>query len=267
MDEPKPTQEQSTGLEPDSASAPEVTSGGSSRWLGRDQQCVAALQSLGMPHTSVWRPGGSVREQLLALAPNTPIATFSNGRYTNSTDGTSHAALFQRPASDGSGFYVLDQWKGKPFGERFIPFDNKARPVNNGENYQVVSTGDSGPTAPMVSDSAPKQTLATNLPQTGNQVLPPDLTRVFENALTGDSTTKDSLVANLLGGQVPQESSRDRLAQWLGLVAKSQQGNQLALANIVQRPQAGMSAGTAGVPNLAGYRVLPVDHDPFARSV
>jgi hypothetical protein len=68
------------------------------------------------------------------------IATFgSNGTYTNSTDGTSHAAIYV--GQNGIGLQVWDQWTGQPVHQRTIRFQGGApgvKPVNDGDAYYVI---------------------------------------------------------------------------------------------------------------------------------
>lgn len=57
-----------------------------------------------------WRPGERVLDAR-HLARGTAIATFIDGRYPGHDSGN-HAAFFL--ALSGNGFYVMDQWIGKP---------------------------------------------------------------------------------------------------------------------------------------------------------
>lgn len=71
----------------------------------------------GVPHSSQLRRGA-------AVDANTPrgaiVATFNGaGQYTNSTDGSSHIAVFLETRTDGA-IAVVDQWKGQPVHERTI---------------------------------------------------------------------------------------------------------------------------------------------------
>lgn len=66
-----------------------------------------ARAAAGMPCTAAWKRGARVRGA--ALAPGTAIATFDkNGRYANSTNGKSHAAIYL--GQSATGIRVLDQW-------------------------------------------------------------------------------------------------------------------------------------------------------------
>lgn len=74
-------------------------------------QCVAFVQEYAdIGPTSLWKRGQKVKGN--SIAKGTPIATFnSQGIYTNSTDGSSHAAIFW--SQDDNGITVYDQWKGQ----------------------------------------------------------------------------------------------------------------------------------------------------------
>jgi hypothetical protein len=103
-------------------------------------QCVAFVQQAsGAPLTSGWNQGSKVRGDL-ALPAGTAIATFdSSGRYTNSTDGTSHAAIYV--GQNEIGLQVWDQWKGQPVHQRTIRFQGGAvgvKPVNDGDAFYVI---------------------------------------------------------------------------------------------------------------------------------
>src|SRR5579863_8930857 len=76
-------------------------------------QCVAFVeQASGAPLTSSWHCGDKVRGNS-TIQKGTAIATFdANGKYTNSTDGTSHAAIYI--GQDAVGLQVWDQWTGQP---------------------------------------------------------------------------------------------------------------------------------------------------------
>lgn len=96
-------------------------------------------QASGAPLTSQWKKGAKVRGDL-TIHPGTAIATFdSNGKYTNSTDGTSHGAIYV--GQNGVGLLVWDQWKGQPVHQRTIRFQDGApgvKPVNDGDAFYVV---------------------------------------------------------------------------------------------------------------------------------
>lgn len=98
--------------------------------------CVALVQLLGAPHTSRWRWGEKVRGS--GAPALTIIATFNQaGRYANATDGSSHAAVFLEQTN--AGLRVIDQWKGRPVGERLIRFrDGHGPQVDDGDAYYVV---------------------------------------------------------------------------------------------------------------------------------
>ena len=100
--------------------------------------CVRFVQTVApeVGHTSTWLRGDRVRGN--DIPPGTVIATFdSNGRYTNSTDGSSHAAVFVR--QDGEGLHVIDQWVGRPVNPRHIRFRGGSTvAVNDGDAFHVV---------------------------------------------------------------------------------------------------------------------------------
>jgi hypothetical protein len=103
-------------------------------------QCVAFVQAASAaPNTGMWKQGTLVKGQS-ALAAGTVIATFSAaGKYTNSMDGTSHAAIYVQ--QDARGILVWDQWVGQPVHQRWIRFQGAApgvKPVNNGDFFCVV---------------------------------------------------------------------------------------------------------------------------------
>ena len=102
--------------------------------------CVPFVQDAsGAPNTSAWKRGRLVKGDSTVLK-GTAIATFnSEGRYTNSTDGTSHAAIYLEQTSVG--LHVWDQWKGQPVHMRWIRFQGGAagaKPVNDGDAYYVI---------------------------------------------------------------------------------------------------------------------------------
>lgn len=102
-------------------------------------QCVAFVEAAsGAPLTSSWTKGAQVKGAMLAAG--TAVATFGPaGTYTNSTDGTSHAAIYvsQSPV----GILVWDQWIGQPVHQRTIRFQGGApgtEPVNDGDFFYVI---------------------------------------------------------------------------------------------------------------------------------
>ncbi|HEY2617840.1 MAG TPA: BPSL0067 family protein [Acetobacteraceae bacterium] len=102
-----------------------------------DGHCVALLREVGgLPPTSRWRRGVPARGG--DLAPGTLIATFDHeGRYTNRTDGTAHAAVLI--AETEQGLLVWDQWLGQPVHQRTIRFrGNTGDPVNNGDSFHAI---------------------------------------------------------------------------------------------------------------------------------
>jgi len=103
-------------------------------------QCVAYVQQAsGAPLTAQWSQGALARGNL-TIQPGTAIATFGpNGTYTNSTDGSSHAAVYM--GQNEVGLQVWDQWKGQPVHQRTIRFQGGApgvHPVNDGDAFYVI---------------------------------------------------------------------------------------------------------------------------------
>lgn len=102
-------------------------------------QCVAFVEkSSGAPLTSSWSQGAKVKGA--TLAAGTAIATFgAAGKYTNSTDGTSHAAIYI--GQNAAGIQVWDQWLGQPVHQRTLRFQGGApgvKPVNDGDAFYVI---------------------------------------------------------------------------------------------------------------------------------
>ncbi|MCU1294224.1 MAG: hypothetical protein JWP08_3074 [Bryobacterales bacterium] len=103
-------------------------------------QCVSFVQQAsGAPQTALWKRGKKVKGDL-TITKGTAIATFNAvGKYTNSLDGTSHAAIYI--SQDGLGVVVWDQWKGQPVHQRTIRFQGGAigvKPVNDGDAFYVI---------------------------------------------------------------------------------------------------------------------------------
>lgn len=104
-------------------------------------QCVAFVQKAsGAPQTILWSMGDKVKGDL-TLPKGTAIATFGvQGKYTNSLDGTSHAAIYV--SQDAIGITVWDQWTGQPVHQRVIRFRGGAagvKPVNDGDAFYVIN--------------------------------------------------------------------------------------------------------------------------------
>lgn len=102
--------------------------------------CVPYVQQAsGTPVTSLWKQGKHVKGEF-TIAKGTAIATFSSdGVYTNSLDGSSHAAIYV--SQDAVGINVWDQWKGQPVHQRTIRFQGGAagvKAVNDGDAYSVI---------------------------------------------------------------------------------------------------------------------------------
>lgn len=97
----------------------------------------AADPSVGL--TATWTKGAAVQGNT-SLQPGTAIATFgSNGTYTNSLDGSSHAAIYL--GQNAEGIQVQDQWVGQVAHVRTIPWTNSysAKAANNGSAFYVIS--------------------------------------------------------------------------------------------------------------------------------
>lgn len=112
------------------------------RWIGKvvgSGQCMALVQLVdpGVPNSSKLRQGIKVRGA--DLPPGAVVATFNNGRYTNSTDGSSHIAILLDQNDEG--LRVIDQWVLHPVAERIIRFKNGLGPAcDDGDRYCVVET-------------------------------------------------------------------------------------------------------------------------------
>jgi hypothetical protein len=113
-------------------------------------QCVALVQAVaGVGNTHTWQQGDNV-QQLVNNGGSppigTPIATFgSNGTYTNSLDGTSHAAIYLGPAPNNGGIQVLDQYVGSdgqpvPAKIHTIPWSGGSQVISNASNYSIINT-------------------------------------------------------------------------------------------------------------------------------
>lgn len=112
--------------------------------------CVALVQNKleilgqqypGLPHTSLWREGPAVKGNT-SLAIGTVVATFEKGRYINDP-GRSHAAYYA--GQNDKGIFVVEEFKqlkkqGKPIQKRFIEFNDKKSPSNNGNRFSVLYT-------------------------------------------------------------------------------------------------------------------------------
>ncbi len=103
-------------------------------------QCVAFVQLVShAPQTSAWKRGKRVKGDV-TISTGTAIATFdAAGKYTNSLDGSSHAAIYVK--QDAKGILVWDQWVGQPVHQRWIRFQGgpPAKPVNDGDAYYVIA--------------------------------------------------------------------------------------------------------------------------------
>jgi hypothetical protein len=108
-------------------------------------QCVALVQAAdpAVGHTSTWAQGQRVVGS--DIAPGTVIATFdANGRYTNSTDGSSHAAIYL--GQNAQGMQVQDQFVlngvKQPSAVRTISWNGNtpaAIAANRGTAFYVVT--------------------------------------------------------------------------------------------------------------------------------
>lgn len=106
-------------------------------------QCVAFVEAAAStPRTGQWQQGKKVKGDT-TLATGTAIATFQNGSYQNSLQGSSHAAIYLRQTAEG--IYVLDQWNHQGtkqvVHERLILFRKSGwtgKSVDNGDSYCVI---------------------------------------------------------------------------------------------------------------------------------
>jgi hypothetical protein len=109
--------------------------------------CVPFVQAASCaPETAKWKQGLKVKGNSTTIFKGTAIATFAaSGKYTNSMDGTSHAAIYID--QDDDGLQVWDQWKGKknqpdqPVHKRTLRFQEEVPgvlPVNNGNCFYVI---------------------------------------------------------------------------------------------------------------------------------
>ena len=106
--------------------------------------CARHVQmATGITHSSTWRRGVSVRDaDADELLRGVVIATFDKaGHYANATDGSSHICILLERKTDG--LLVVDQWVGKPVGERLIRWKGGAgKAVDDADQYFVVQTDD-----------------------------------------------------------------------------------------------------------------------------
>ena len=118
------------------ANSPEASSG---KVIGNGQCVGFVQQASGAPLTAHWKRGHKAKGDA-AIQKGTAIATFdANGKYTNSTDGTSHAAIYV--GQNAQGLQVWDQWLGQPVHQRTIRFQAGAsgvKPVNDGDAFYVI---------------------------------------------------------------------------------------------------------------------------------
>ena len=111
-----------------------------SRYAGRvvgDGQCVALVREVcALPPTSRWRAGAQVRD--VVCEPGTPIATFNeDGRYANSTDGSSHCAVLVEAMP--AGLEVWDQWRNRPVHRRLVRYKRgEGPPADDGDAYRLI---------------------------------------------------------------------------------------------------------------------------------
>jgi hypothetical protein len=103
-------------------------------------QCVALVRASNpaIGSTAHWVRGDPVRGNA-SLQPGTAIATFApSGHYANSTDGSSHSAIYL--GQNANGVQVLDQWTGSPAAVRTIPWSNPGGvAANTGSAFHVVN--------------------------------------------------------------------------------------------------------------------------------
>lgn len=151
-----PTETQTPGTGTSPSTTPSTGSGttgsgdgfvatGYSQYLGQtvgSGQCVALVQTAdpNVGLTATWRQGDAVQDNN-SLAPGTVIATFGpNGTYTNSLDGSSHAAIYL--GQNAQGIQVEDQWVNQPASIRTIAWNNPSgRAANTGSQFYVVTHG------------------------------------------------------------------------------------------------------------------------------
>jgi hypothetical protein len=103
--------------------------------------CAPFVQRVsGAPLVRHWRRGRRVRDARPVIPKYTAIATFgSDGRYTNRTDGSAHAAIFISQLADG--LRVWDQWINQPVHQRTIRFrGGQGRASNDGDRFYVIVT-------------------------------------------------------------------------------------------------------------------------------
>ena len=103
--------------------------------------CVPFVQEVtDAPHTSLWKRGELVKNNK-DIKVGTAIATFSSdGKYTNSVDGSSHSAIYVQ--QDAAAIQVWDQWLTQPVHQRWIRFQgggDGVRPVNDGDAYYIIA--------------------------------------------------------------------------------------------------------------------------------
>lgn len=118
------------------AHSPETSNG---KVIGSGQ-CVGFVQhASGAPLTAQWNRGRKVTGDA-TIQKGTAVATFdAKGKYTNSTDGTSHAAIYI--GQNAHGLQVWDQWLGQPVHQRTIRFQAGVpgvKPVNDGDAFYVI---------------------------------------------------------------------------------------------------------------------------------
>lgn len=102
-------------------------------------QCVALVQAAdpNVGLTRTWTQGAQVMGNT-SLQPGTAIATFGpNGTYTNSTDGSSHAAIYL--GQNAQGIQVEDQWLGHAASVRTIAWSSTSGAANRGSAFYVIN--------------------------------------------------------------------------------------------------------------------------------
>lgn len=106
-----------------------------------DGHCMRHVQVVaGVTHSSTLRRGASA--QTVEMERGTVIATFNDeGGYANATDGSSHIAIFLDRGPDGE-LTVVDQWLGKPVGERVIRNKNGEGPACDDASRYYVAEAD-----------------------------------------------------------------------------------------------------------------------------
>ena len=130
---------------------PGAYAGMTGKYYGESQQCVALVKDVtGLGPTATWAQGQNVQQAVQSgnLPPiGTGIATFgSQGTYTNSLDGSSHAAVITGYPKDASGnvtgVQVFEQYAGSGGAKIHTYYfnDTSGNILKNGSNYSIINT-------------------------------------------------------------------------------------------------------------------------------